>query len=111
MSKIYLVVCDVFNSGLLDFQKTYLSFTDKDKALNHVLRIEEDYNKFANFFERVEEVCQDLNHEDILKYVENLAIPREWSMQFSDYRMAHPEYKLSENYINSFPELKEIVLV
>lgn len=36
MSKIYLVVCDVFNSGLLDFQKTYLSFTDKDKAENYI---------------------------------------------------------------------------
>ena len=111
MSKIYLVVCDVFNSGLLDFQKTYLSFTDKDKAENYVQRIDEDYTKFSLWWESIEDICQNLNDSDILEYVEYQTVPREWKMQVGVYRISRPLYALSQNLVLSFPELKEIVLI
>ena len=111
MSKIYLVVCDVLNGEGFGFEQSFLSFLDKDKALNYVKGIEEEYKKFSDWFEELEEYSLKAHRDNIFEKIDSDIVPREWKMQTWIYRHKHPEYKFLDNVMKMNPELKEIQLI
>lgn len=111
MQKIYLVTFTVFNFTLVGFKHTHIAFSNKDKMQEFLDSCDKRSNEFFEWWEAIEEPCQKMNHDEMLTFIENQKVPVEWKMQCSDYRHAHPELKLEENFIQFCPEYQEIDLI
>lgn len=111
MSKIYLVVCRVFNNGLLRFSHSYISFQERPQAQIFSDSVDQQFSLFSDWWDSIEEPCRNMNHDEMLAFLESQTVPREWKMQCSDYRLSHPEFKLEENFIKFDPEIQEILLL
>ena len=109
--KIYLLVCtdsvfgNIFKDGKVHIQgySDYLSASIQKKVF------EDDLEKFQQWQEDIEDVCQTLNHDKIADYIDAFDVPLNWKYHNSDWRFYYGS-KLTEPFIPKYfsYEIKEI---
>jgi len=109
--KIYLLVCSdsVLGNIATRAKQTILGYSDYLSASVQKKIFEDDLEKFQEWQENIEDVCQKLNDEDIAKFIDIQKIPLQWKYHNSQWRFYYGS-KLTEPFIPKYfsHEIKEI---